>query len=294
MASLVSAQQVSESLKYQTWVLRVSIHCEGCKRKVKKVLQKIDGVYTTAIDSQQNRVTVTGNVDVQTLIKKLIMKAGKKAELWPGNLTGKDQHSVKAKNKDKQKGPNHSDEQNPCEKVGALKLSSAKNRASTATQADPPKVSGDISPEMTAGGKEFPAMKLQSSESEKSSVSKKKKSKEPKDYENSRGGNLGSTGGSGAPASRGSQPLDHPGDRSHTCQKAYLYPMDYNSPLVHVASGSAGASMSLAPNFYHVPSPPYTWATTSHQEIDGVMKKATCLDILQIFSDENANGCFIM
>lgn len=222
------------------------------------------------------------------------MKAGKKAELWPGNLTGKDQHSVKAKNKDKQKGPNHSDEQNPCEKVGALKLSSAKNRASTATQADPPKVSGDISPEMTAGGKEFPAMKLQSSESEKSSVSKKKKSKEPKDYENSRGGNLGSTGGSGAPASRGTQPLDHPGDRSHTCQKAYLYPMDYNSPLVHVASGSAGASMSLAPNFYHVPSPPYTWATTSHQEIDGVMKKATCLDILQIFSDENANGCFIM
>ncbi|KAL6293180.1 hypothetical protein ACE6H2_001322 [Prunus campanulata] len=294
MASLVSAQQVSESLKYQTWVLRVSIHCEGCKRKVKKVLQKIDGVYTTAIDSQRNRVTVTGNVDVQTLIKKLIMKAGKKAELWPGNLTGKDQHSVKAKNKDKQKGPNHSDEQNPCEKVGALKLSSAKNRASTATQADPPKVSGDISPEMTAGGKESPARKLQSSESEKRSVSKKKKSKEPKDYENSRGGNLGSTGGSGAPASRGSQPLDHPGDRSHTCQMAFLYPMDYNSPLVSVASGSAGASMSLAPNFYHVPSPPYTWATTSHQGIDGVMKKATCLDILQIFSDENANGCFIM
>ncbi|KAH0992923.1 hypothetical protein GBA52_004406 [Prunus armeniaca] len=291
MASLVSAQQVSESLKYQTWVLRVSMHCEGCKRKVKKVLQKIDGVYTTAIDSQQNRVTVTGNVDVQTLIKKLIMKAGKKAELWPGNLTGKDQHSLKAKNKDKQKGPNHSDEQNPCEKVGALKLSSAKNRASTATQANPLKVSGDISPEMTTGGKESLAMNLQSSESEKRSVSKKKKNLEPKDYENSRGCNLGSYRRLWCTCK---QRISAPDDRSHTRQMAYLYPMDYNSPLVYVASGSAAAGMSLAPNFYHVPSPPYTWATTSHQEIDGVMKKATCLDILQIFSDENADGCFIM
>lgn len=27
----------------QKWVLRVSIHCEGCKRKVKKVLQSIEG-----------------------------------------------------------------------------------------------------------------------------------------------------------------------------------------------------------------------------------------------------------
>lgn len=26
-------------------MLRVSIHCEGCKRKVKKVLQKIDGTH---------------------------------------------------------------------------------------------------------------------------------------------------------------------------------------------------------------------------------------------------------
>lgn len=36
----------------------------------------------TDIDSQQNKVTVTGNVDAQTLIKKLL-KSGKQAELWP-------------------------------------------------------------------------------------------------------------------------------------------------------------------------------------------------------------------
>lgn len=39
-------------------------------------------VYVTEIDSQQNKVTVTGNVDAQILVKKLL-KSGKQAELWP-------------------------------------------------------------------------------------------------------------------------------------------------------------------------------------------------------------------
>ncbi|OIW13359.1 hypothetical protein TanjilG_02879 [Lupinus angustifolius] len=71
-----------ETLKYQTWVLRVLIHCDGCKKKVKKVLQGIDGVYTTYVDSGQHKVTVTGNVDAEILIKKL-ERTGKFAELWP-------------------------------------------------------------------------------------------------------------------------------------------------------------------------------------------------------------------
>ncbi|KAL3516122.1 hypothetical protein ACH5RR_023024 [Cinchona calisaya] len=68
-------------LKTQTCVLRVNIHCDGCKQKVKKKLQKIDGVYGVKIDAGQGKVTVTGNVDPATLIKKLD-KAGKRAELW--------------------------------------------------------------------------------------------------------------------------------------------------------------------------------------------------------------------
>ncbi|KAK1260377.1 hypothetical protein QJS04_geneDACA002142 [Acorus gramineus] len=58
---MVNKEEASEPLKYQTWVLKVPIHCEGCKRKVKKVLHSIDGVYTTAIDSQLQKVTVTGS-----------------------------------------------------------------------------------------------------------------------------------------------------------------------------------------------------------------------------------------
>ncbi|KAJ0079155.1 hypothetical protein Patl1_22775 [Pistacia atlantica] len=65
----------------QSCVLRVNIHCDGCRKKVKKLLQKIDGVYSTSIDAEQGRVVVTGNVDPAILIRKL-EKSGKHAELW--------------------------------------------------------------------------------------------------------------------------------------------------------------------------------------------------------------------
>lgn len=68
-------------LKIQTCFLRVNIHCDGCKQKIKKKLQKIEGVYSVKIDAEQGKVTVSGNVDPATLIKKLD-KAGKHAELW--------------------------------------------------------------------------------------------------------------------------------------------------------------------------------------------------------------------
>ncbi|KAH0460981.1 hypothetical protein IEQ34_008556 [Dendrobium chrysotoxum] len=67
-------------LKIQTCVLKVNIHCDGCKQKVKKLLQKVDGVFQTNIDAEQGRVTVSGNVDPVTLVKKL-NKAGKHAEI---------------------------------------------------------------------------------------------------------------------------------------------------------------------------------------------------------------------
>ncbi|KAG9448971.1 hypothetical protein H6P81_008936 [Aristolochia fimbriata] len=68
-------------LKIQTCVLKVNLHCDGCKQKVKKLLQRIEGVYTVNIDAEQQKVTVSGNVDSATLIKKLV-RAGKHAELW--------------------------------------------------------------------------------------------------------------------------------------------------------------------------------------------------------------------
>ncbi|KAL1553642.1 heavy metal-associated isoprenylated plant protein 37-like [Salvia divinorum] len=68
-------------LKIQTCLLRVNIHCEGCEQQVKKILQRIEGVYQVKIEAEQQRVSVSGNVDSATLLKKL-MKSGKHAELW--------------------------------------------------------------------------------------------------------------------------------------------------------------------------------------------------------------------
>jgi len=70
-------------IKTQTWVLKVYIHCEGCKKKVKKVLQSIDGVFTTTIDADEQKVTVTGNVASADVLLKKLLKSGKHAELWP-------------------------------------------------------------------------------------------------------------------------------------------------------------------------------------------------------------------
>ncbi|KAG2693474.1 hypothetical protein I3843_08G094600 [Carya illinoinensis] len=91
-------EEVPGTLKYKTWVLKVSIHCEGCKKKVKKVLQSIEGVYTITVDIQQHKVTVTGNVDADTLIKKLL-RSGKHAELLPEKIKEK---PGKQKNNEKQ------------------------------------------------------------------------------------------------------------------------------------------------------------------------------------------------
>ncbi|WVZ67028.1 hypothetical protein U9M48_016168 [Paspalum notatum var. saurae] len=72
----------AEPLQYTTTVLRVSIHCEGCKKKVKKVLHSIEGVYKVTVDAAQHKVTVTGSLAADALIRRL-HKAGKQAALWP-------------------------------------------------------------------------------------------------------------------------------------------------------------------------------------------------------------------
>ncbi|EHA8590086.1 heavy metal-associated isoprenylated plant protein 37 [Cocos nucifera] len=94
-------------LKIQTFILKVNIHCDGCKQEVKKLLQRIEGVYTVSIDAEQQKVTVSGNVDSKTLIKKLA-KSGKHAELWtqkPNNQSHKpnQQHQAAQSLKDVKK-----------------------------------------------------------------------------------------------------------------------------------------------------------------------------------------------
>ncbi|KAK4378924.1 hypothetical protein RND71_000786 [Anisodus tanguticus] len=100
----MAAQDKPELLNYKTWVLKVSIHCEGCKRKVKKILQQVPGVYAIDIDLKQQKATVTGNVEAEALLRKL-HKSGKHAELIPQQSDHKEKKPTKSKNKEKQIDP---------------------------------------------------------------------------------------------------------------------------------------------------------------------------------------------
>ncbi|KAI4318604.1 hypothetical protein MLD38_032284 [Melastoma candidum] len=79
--------------------------CDGCKKKVKKALQSVEGVLKTEINPQQQRVTVFGNVDPKVLIGRLA-RVGKQAEVWTQNAASvtnkKNDQSLKEKSNDKQ------------------------------------------------------------------------------------------------------------------------------------------------------------------------------------------------
>ncbi|KAI3785220.1 hypothetical protein L1987_44335 [Smallanthus sonchifolius] len=78
----MSTDEYFQFLQIKKCALKVNIHCDGCKQKVKKILKKIEGVYSVDVDSEKQKVKVYGNVDSTTLINKLV-KSGKYAEIWP-------------------------------------------------------------------------------------------------------------------------------------------------------------------------------------------------------------------
>ncbi|KAM0944337.1 putative heavy metal-associated domain, HMA, heavy metal-associated domain superfamily [Dioscorea sansibarensis] len=97
-------------LKIQTIILRVNIHCDGCKHKVKKLLQRIEGVYTVNLDAENQKVTVSGNVDSATLIKKLA-KSGKHAELWSQKSTAQSHKNQPTHSNGKNNNNNNKEQQ---------------------------------------------------------------------------------------------------------------------------------------------------------------------------------------
>lgn len=70
------------SKQESTITLKVLIHCEGCKRKVKRIIKCVDGVNSVNIEADIGKVTVVGSgVDSREILNSL-NKAGKHAEIW--------------------------------------------------------------------------------------------------------------------------------------------------------------------------------------------------------------------
>ncbi|XP_061345348.1 heavy metal-associated isoprenylated plant protein 23 [Gastrolobium bilobum] len=66
----------------QTVELKVRMDCDGCELKVKKTLSSLSGVKSVEINRKQQKVTVTGYVEPNKVLKKA-KSTGKKAEIWP-------------------------------------------------------------------------------------------------------------------------------------------------------------------------------------------------------------------
>ncbi|KAE9610280.1 hypothetical protein Lal_00006906 [Lupinus albus] len=62
--------------------LKIRMDCDGCEMKVKKTLSSLSGVKSVEINRKQQKVTVTGYVEPNKVLKKA-KSTGKKVEIWP-------------------------------------------------------------------------------------------------------------------------------------------------------------------------------------------------------------------
>ncbi|KAF8115194.1 hypothetical protein N665_0029s0039 [Sinapis alba] len=61
--------------------MKVNLHCDECIRKILKAIKKIEDIETYDVDTQLNKVTVTGNVTEEEVIR-VLQKVRKTAVKW--------------------------------------------------------------------------------------------------------------------------------------------------------------------------------------------------------------------
>ncbi|KAF4394284.1 hypothetical protein CsatB_022976 [Cannabis sativa] len=66
----------------QTVEIKVKMDCDGCERRVKNAVTSMKGAKQVEVNRKQSKVTVTGYVEANKVLKK-VKSTGKKAELWP-------------------------------------------------------------------------------------------------------------------------------------------------------------------------------------------------------------------
>ncbi|KAK6913573.1 Heavy metal-associated domain, HMA [Dillenia turbinata] len=66
----------------QTVEIKVKMDCDGCERRVKHAVNSMKGVKQVEVNRKQSRVTVSGYVDPNKVLKR-VKSTGKRAEFWP-------------------------------------------------------------------------------------------------------------------------------------------------------------------------------------------------------------------
>ncbi|KAJ6408467.1 HEAVY METAL-ASSOCIATED ISOPRENYLATED PLANT PROTEIN 45 [Salix viminalis] len=62
--------------------LLVHMDCEGCEKRIRRAISKIEGVDSLEIDMEKQKVTVKGYVE-QRKVLKVVRRTGRRAEFWP-------------------------------------------------------------------------------------------------------------------------------------------------------------------------------------------------------------------
>ncbi|CBI26923.3 hypothetical protein VitviT2T_000389 [Vitis vinifera] len=78
----VTSTRKSKRKPMQTVDIKVKMDCDGCERRVKNAVSSMKGVKTVDINRKQSRVTVSGFVDPNKVLKR-VKSTGKRAEFWP-------------------------------------------------------------------------------------------------------------------------------------------------------------------------------------------------------------------
>ncbi|KAL7101665.1 hypothetical protein ACP275_08G068700 [Erythranthe tilingii] len=67
----------------QTVEIKVKMDCDGCERRVKNACKNMKGVRSVDVNRKQHRVTVSGFVDPNKVLKRVKNTGKTRAEFWP-------------------------------------------------------------------------------------------------------------------------------------------------------------------------------------------------------------------
>ncbi|KAL3641550.1 Heavy metal-associated isoprenylated plant protein 21 [Castilleja foliolosa] len=67
----------------QTVEIKVKMDCDGCERRVKNAVKNMKGVRNVEVNRKQHRVTVSGYVDPNKVLKRVKNTGKTRAKFWP-------------------------------------------------------------------------------------------------------------------------------------------------------------------------------------------------------------------
>lgn len=267
------AGEPTQLLKYNTWVLKVPIHCLGCKREVKKLLQSIDGVYSTTIDSQEQKVTVSGNIGSEILVKKL-QKTGKHAEIWNEKPAEKGE---KAKKSDPQKN---------CQ----IKVKTTPNNEAKLNSTMPSDAAGKLTGKMNPDkkGNQNPTKGSQSPELPAADIADAGNGRKTKKCKAQKGNGGGVANAGLLNAYQGRCQGVNQVNLCPTVEQLSSILPNQGPATVHVLNYNAALPSRLG---YGLSYPSYN---SSNEKFESYQVQAATFSSFDIFSDDNPNGCSVM